>query len=75
MDPIPVSSFPSPPESQAGSPAEMNSIEKILLQLQPFLTGKSGEHEFEVDGVTPALLAELNLYMTKNTQRDWEKLR
>jgi hypothetical protein len=58
ITPIPVGSFPSPPESQASSPPKTSSIKNILLQLPPLL--ESGERECEVDGVTPALLTELN---------------
>ena len=71
---IPVGSFPSPPESQAGSPPKTSSVRNVLLELQPFL--ESGERECEVDGVTPALLAELKAHMIQNGQAGvWESLR
>jgi hypothetical protein len=74
LTPIPVGSFPSPPESQAGSPPKTSSVSNVLLQLQPFL--ESGERECEVDGVTPALLAELKAHMIQNGQAGvWESLR
>lgn len=72
--PIPVGSFPSPPKSQAGSPPKTGSVRHVLLQLQPFL--ESGEHECEVDGVTPALLVELKAHMIQIGQAGvWESLR
>jgi hypothetical protein len=63
--------IPSPPQS---SP-KISMIERLLLKLKPIL--ELGEHELcEVDGVTPALFAELEAHLIQTGQVEvWKNLR
>jgi hypothetical protein len=67
----------SPPETVAGSPPKTNplvDITAIVTQLQPILDFR--ENECEINGITPASLEALRVYMIAGDKAGtWESLR